>query len=219
MCRSILFIHESKAAKKYNTKTNRPICSEDLCPFYFIIYYSHEHKRWFIPKQDNGNCCHHGHPQLSQDQVHIPSNKIDEKILKRVLSQLQSNISISSIRVMLGSETGCNLSYGQIASLRPLMVIGEQAMDTPAERLLAYLKQSDNIRFVALTSTRNRDSLITLRISKKERMNDEYIIPHHAAQDQEHNPTTYAQQVMNALRLKNDEALLLCVAWITEEGE
>jgi hypothetical protein len=92
-------------------------------------------------------------------------------------------------------------------------------MDTPAERLLAYLKQSDNIRFVALTSTRNRDSLITLRISKKERMNDEYIIPHDAAQDQEHNPTTYAQQVMNALRLKNDESLLLCVAWITEEGE
>lgn len=215
----MLSLNKSKASKKYNTKSNRPGCPEDLCPFYFIIYYSRQHNHWFIPKKGDGICCHHGHPQLCQDQVHVSSNKIDESTLERVISQLRSNISISSIRVMLNSETGCNLSYGQIAALRPLMVVGGQAMDTPAERLLAYLQQSDHIRFVALTASRNRDSLITLRISKKERtMYDDYSFPHDPTQDPEDNPTTYANQVMNALMLKHDETLLLGVAWITEEG-
>jgi hypothetical protein len=91
--------------------------------------------------------------------------------------------------------------------------------NSPAERLFNYLQNSPHIRFVAMTASNNRQSLITIRTSKKDRSTiDECNFPDDATQDAEDNPNTFARQAMQALTLQDGQTLLLGVAWISEEG-
>lgn len=151
---------------------------------------------------------------MARDEVRVPTGTLDESVLERVLSQLQSNVSISVIRSLLQQETGSNFSYQQIRSLHSSMVVEDG--DTPAQRLLNYLQTSDNIRYVALTATKDRSSLITIRTSKKDRTFNNYT---DSTQNPDDNATTYASQAMKALQLDDNKTLLLGVAWITDEGK
>jgi hypothetical protein len=159
---------------------------------------------------------------LAQDVVRLSTSNLDPTILKQVLSQLQLNISPAAIRAMFNAKTGHNLSHQQqVLSLRRSVVIDGQG-ETAAERLLLYLKQSDDIRFVALTARKEKGSLITIRISKKDCSSYNEMAMADDTTDQGDtlagNPKTYAEQIMKALRLKDDDTLLLGVAWITKEG-
>jgi uncharacterized membrane protein len=161
------------------------------------------------------------HIALAQDVVCLSTSNLDPTILKQVLSQLELNISPAAIRAMFNAKTGHNLSHQQVLSLRRSVVIDGQG-ETPAERLLLYLKQSDDIRFVALTARKEKGSLITIRISKKDRSSYNEMVMADNTTDQGDtsagNPKTYAEQIMKALRLKDDDTLLLGAAWITKEG-
>jgi hypothetical protein len=86
--------------------------------------------------------------------------------------------------------------------------------------VVRYLKDSDDIRYVALTATKDRGSLITIRVSKKDRYtaSDDYLCLNDGLQDHEDNPVTFAEHAIKALTLQDKETLLLGVAWITEEG-
>lgn len=146
------------------------------------------------------------------------TNKLDEDVLQRVLVQIDNNISISAIRTLLNAETGSNLSAQQLRKLRSSMVIDGTGV-TPAERLMTYLRDADDIRYVAIIASRNRESLITIRTSKKDRYtSSESALPEDNMQDLDDNPKTYAQQAMQALTLHDGAKLLLGVAWVTEEG-
>jgi hypothetical protein len=92
---------------------------------------------------------------------------------------------------------------------------------TPAERLMRYLKDSDDICYVALTATKDsRGSLITIHVSKKDRYtaSDDYLSLNDGLQDHEDNPVTFAEHEIKGLTLQDKETLLLGVAWITQEG-
>jgi hypothetical protein len=215
---SILFLSTRQIQTKASTrKSSRPDCLEHRCPFSFNVYYSPSHHRWFIPKDGDGSSYHNGHIPLAPDEVHMSSTNLDENVLKRVIAQLDSNVSISVIRTLLQSETGSNLSYQQIRALHPSTVTEDG--DTPAQRLMNYLESSDHIRFVALTANKDRGSLITIRTTKKDRSFNAYTSDNDSTQDPDSNANTYAAQAMKALRLKDNETLLLGVAWITEEGK
>jgi hypothetical protein len=176
------------------------------------------HQRWFIPRENNGLCCHQGHIQLDPDEVRLSTNSLDEDVLNRVLSQLSHEIPNAAIRTMLHSETGSTYTDQQIRNLCAGMLI-DGTGTTPAERLFTYLEDSPHIRFVAMTASKNRQSLITIRTSKKDSSRiDEYNFPEDATQDPEDNPNTFARQAMQALTLQDGQTLLLGVAWISEEG-
>lgn len=188
-------------------------------PFFFNLYFSFTYKRWFIPVKGDGSCCHHGHIHLARAEVRMSTTNIDPKLLEGILRQLELNISTSAIHAMFNAETGGTLSYHQVASLRQSMVIDGNGL-TPAERLLTYLQHSDDIRFVAMTAKKDRGSLITIRVSKRQRSAmQECAIDVDPSQDTQDNPKTYAEQVTKALSLKDGETLLLGVAWITVEGK
>ena len=191
---------------------------KEKCPFYFNVYYSNLHKRWFIPRNGNGLSCHCGHIRLAPDEVRISTNNLDETVLQRVIGQLEHQIDNSAIRALLHSETGTTFTDQQIRNLRASMVI-DGTGDTPAERLFTFLEESPHIRFVAMTASNDRQSLITIRTSKKDRSRiDEYNYPEDPSEDQEDNPNTFARRAMKALTLEDGQKLLLGVAWITEEG-
>ena len=73
-----------------------------------------------------------------------------------------------------------------------------------------------------MTARKEKGSLITIRISKKDHSSYNEIAMADNTTDQGDtltpNPKTYAEQIMKALRLKDDDTLLLGVAWITKEG-
>jgi hypothetical protein len=71
-----------------------------------------------------------------------------------------------------------------------------------------------------LTATKDRGSLITIRVSKNDRYtaSDDYLFLNDGLLDHEDNPVTFAEQAIKALTLQDNETLLLGVAWITEEG-
>jgi hypothetical protein len=222
---SLNFLQNSNDTKKTNTKSSRPDRPEDRCPFHFCLYYHLTHKRWCIAKESSGCNRHHGHIPLALDEVHLSTTRLSQEALERITNQLTNNIGVSSIRAQLLTETGCNLTPDQVKLLRSHMVIkltgstpGECL--TPAERLMRYLKDSDDIRYVALTATKDRGSLITIRTSKKDRYttSDDTPFLNDGIQDHEDNPVTFAEQAIKALTLQDKETLLLGVAWITEEG-
>jgi hypothetical protein len=95
----------------------------------------------------------------------MSTSNVDPKVLQQVLTQLELNISPAAIRAMFNAETGFTLTDQQVKSLRRSIVIDGNA-ETPAERLMMYLKQSEDIRFVAITAIKEKGSLISIRISK-----------------------------------------------------
>jgi MULE transposase domain len=211
----------SKETKTRLTKTSRPGTKDERCPFAFGVYYSKNLKRWFIPKEGNGCCNHYGHIQLAKDEVRISTSNIDPKVLDHVLSQLKLDISVSSIRAMLNLDSGFTLTAQQITSLRNSNVLGirNSTSTSPAESLMSYLKEAENIRFVALTAKKERGNLVTIRMSKKDKVSiRESAINDNLMLDTEDNPKTYAEIVMKALLLQDEETLLLGVAWVTDEG-
>jgi hypothetical protein len=222
----------SDNSKARKTKSSRPESTADRCLFFFSLYYSPFHQRWFIPREGDGNCCHHGHIVLAQDVVRMSTSNVDPDVLKQELAQLELNISPSAIRAMFNAETGFNLSHQQVTSLRHSLVIDGQG-ETPAERLMNYLKHANDIRFVAITAKKEKGSLISIRISKKDRSTfNEFAMPDDTTDNSLENesnnntmpdtlgtPKTYAEQVMRALTLNDNDTLLLGVAWVTEEGK
>jgi hypothetical protein len=160
---------------------------------------------------------------LPQDVVRLSTSNVDPDVLKQVLAQLELNISPAAIRAIFNAETGFNLTTQQVASLRHSLVIDGNGV-TPAERLLDYLKQSEDIRFVAMTATKEKENLISIRISKKDRATfNEFVVPDDTTfsnvEEQLGNPKTYAEQVMRALTLNENDTLLLGIAWVTNEGK
>ena len=207
-----------QTATQYNTKSSRPDCFDDKCPFGIQLYYSGHHKRWFIPREGSGSGCHLGHIRLAPDEVRYLTTNLNEDVLQTVLLQLEHQIRIPSIRALLHSQTGSTFTDGQIRELRASMIM-DGTGGTPAERLMFYLEQSPHIRFVAMQATNERQSLIKIRVSKKDRTRiDEYNYPDDPTQNQDDNPKTFAQQAIKALTLADGQTLLLGVAWITEEG-
>jgi hypothetical protein len=91
------------SVKARQTKTSRPDNLIDKCHFFFNLYYSPHHQRWFIPREGDGNCCHCGHIALDQDVVRLSMSNLDPTILKQVLSQLELNISPAAIRAMFNA--------------------------------------------------------------------------------------------------------------------
>ena len=138
-------------------------------------------------------------------------------MLERVILQLEHEIGNSAIRALLHAETGTTFTSQQIRNLRASMVI-DGTGETPAERLFTFLEDSPHIRFVAMTASNNRQSLITIRTSKKDLARIDEYLPEDPTQDQQDNPNTFARQAMKALSLQDGHKLLLGVAWITEEG-
>jgi hypothetical protein len=188
---------------KKKKKSSCPDRPEDRCPFNFCLYYHLIHKRWCIAKESDGSSCHHGHIPLALDKVHLSTTKLSQEVLERITNQLTNNIGVSSIRALLLAETGCNLTPNQIQSLHSHMVF-KLTGSTPAqgltlaERLMRYLKDSDDICYVALTATKDRGSLITIRVSKKDRYtaSDDYLFLNDGLQDHEDNPVTFAEQAI-----------------------
>ena len=99
---------------------------------------------------------------MPQDVVRLSTSNVDPDVLKQVLAQLELNISAAAIRAIFNAETGFNLTTQQVASLRHSLVIDGNGV-TPAERLLDYLKQSEDIRFVAMTATKEKENLISMQ--------------------------------------------------------
>ena len=77
------------------------------------MYYSIIQKRWFLPQDGDGACFHNGHVEVDPDEVHVSTANLAPEDLHRVLSQLECNISIPSIRAMLLAEHGTNFTYEQ----------------------------------------------------------------------------------------------------------
>jgi MULE transposase domain len=210
--------------KTRNTVTNRPTCAFEKCPFMFNICYSNVLKRWFIPCEGTGNWNHVGHIQLSQDGVRMSTKNLNPTLLDQVFTQLQLDINVSAIGALLNEESGFSLSAQQISSLRNNNVINSsssgQDRTSPAERLMAYLNDSEDIRFVALTAKKEREKLVTVWISKKDRLSIQECSQNSKffSDDDGDNTTKFAKRVIDALSLKEEETLLLGVAWVTDEG-
>lgn len=129
------------------------------------------------------------------------------------------DINVSTIRALLNADSGFTLSSQQVTSLRNSNVFGIRNCTSPAESLMEYLKSTENIRFLALTAQKERGNLITIRMRKKDKQSmNETNINDNLMLDKTENPMTYAEIVMKALLLKDEETLLLGVAWVTEES-
>ena len=61
-------IHEKKPVRR----SYRPLKdTEETCPFKFMVYWSKEHQRWYLPKKQGGETKHCGHFQRDPEECKL----------------------------------------------------------------------------------------------------------------------------------------------------
>ena len=219
-CQMGLKFRESKN-RKMDTRVYSERLNSEPCPFQFVVYFDPESGRWLLPKKQAGCASHRGHCQLAPHEVKIRRSVIDPIELKLVHQQLGLNVSPSTIARLLEKRTGTHYSRDQLRELRKatkLLQLGKKT--SPAQRLIDHLRRSDNLSYAALIGHRSSKDLVTIRKSQKRKQdkqetNEDYIVKTDPGVD---NAKTFAESVMDALELGDKGEILLCVAWMTDDG-
>ena len=94
---------------------------------------------------------------------------VEKDKLDRVLDQLKKNIATNAIQTLLQSQTGIQLSKGQLRKLR------NQCRDTivmegnsPAQRLISSLDKDPDIKYVAyIVELTTGKELLTIKKTRK----------------------------------------------------
>jgi len=146
LCTRGIIAKASRRVSDGTSTSDRPFDEVDRCKFSFTIYQCSTTKRWYIRKYGLGCNCHNGHYRFLPEQVKARRSDVEKDELDRVLDQLKKNIATNAIQTLLKSQTGIQLSKGQLRKLR------DQSRDTIvmegqslAQRLLSSLDKDPDI--------------------------------------------------------------------------
>lgn len=70
-------------------QTKHPLTIWEICPFKMKVYYSAEHKRWFLLQQGHGCMKHVYHPPQEPDFIQVTTNCLSEKEKAQFFNLLQ----------------------------------------------------------------------------------------------------------------------------------
>lgn len=203
--------------KQRNGSTARAKTSEDKCTFKITVYFSREHKRWYMHRDARHMCLDHvKHAQLSPKVVPLRKAALSKEVLDLVHDTLKLNFCTSNIQQLVDRE-GQPLTGNQIRELRDNLRMGSgTSKKSPAQLLVDSLDVHEGIRYIYMTARRDRGSdMITIR--KTTREGTQQSTPTSKSSSQE-TCTGYAARVLTALELNEGQDMLVGVAWTTEKA-
>jgi hypothetical protein len=205
--------------------TKKPTVSSCRYPFRFKVYFDPANKRYFFPQNQSGCPSHKGHVKLEKHQIVTPRHTIGADF-ELIMQQLKVSAPTDAIRALYQERTGSSLTPEQLQSLRQLgkdLIVDKNSMtskQSPADKLLAKLQADDNIVYQYLLATWDEKDLITIRQTKK----DGKILredPYYGAERSvlgDGGPRQFVNAVLKAMSLKNEQSLLLAIAWVTKDA-
>ena len=89
-----------------------------ICPFVFSTYFDDDLKRWFIPKQGNGNAEHCGHSHIAPHLIRLRTDVVLDEDERQLTRDAQSSrISSVAARNIMFTRTSQHLEWSQIHHL------------------------------------------------------------------------------------------------------
>lgn len=155
---------------KRRKTTSRVLESSDVCPFNFSVFYHHQLKLWFFPKESAGSKHHVGHPMVAYNLVAGRVNDLPEGELNLARDSLARNIPVSVITDQINMRNGVRLNFHQINNIRQSLVFNKnnKKMFSPAERLLEDLRSDPKMSYCMYTAEMGLgQGLLTVRKTKK----------------------------------------------------
>jgi hypothetical protein len=203
--------------------TKKPIDSSCRCPFRFKVYFDPAKNRYFFPRNQSGCSSHKGHVKLENHQIVTPRHTIGADV-ELIMQQLKINAPTDAIRVLHEERSGSSLTRQQLHALRQLgkdLTVGNSSTSrqSPADKLLAKLQCDENIIYQYLLATWDEKDLMTIRQTKR----DGKILredPYYGAEKTigDGGPQHFVNAVLKAMSLKNEQSLLLAIAWVTKDA-
>jgi hypothetical protein len=91
----------SQETKKRNTSTERPRNQDDLCPFFFNVYWDPDQNRWYVPQRCPGDPTHAGHAFKEAHCVVIPAKNVGVDSVKLAEDCLKQHTSTDAIKALM----------------------------------------------------------------------------------------------------------------------
>ena len=228
LCTRGIIAKASRRVSDGTSTSDRPFDEVDRCKFSLTIYQCSTTKRWYIRKYGLGCNCHNGHYRFLPEQVKARRSDVEKDELDRVLDQLKKNIATNAIQTLLQSQTGIQLSKGQLRKLR------NQCRDTivmegnsPAQRLISSLDKDPDIQYVAyIVELTTGKELLTIKKTRKKFNTSHSDVVENTTVDTPDNantiplnetPESYASSIVKALSLNGNESLLLGCCWMSRD--
>ena len=101
--------------KKPVRRSYRPLKgAEEVCPFKFNVYFSEEHQRWYLPKQQAGDPMHCGHFQKEPEECKLSARHAGLDTLKIVESGFNACLRSAQITKLIEMLEGKKLNRKQV---------------------------------------------------------------------------------------------------------
>jgi hypothetical protein len=244
------------STKSINTTTARPTCHDSTCYFTFSLYWepaavpadnvsSSTKGRWYFYQNGPGCRFHSGHIRKEKDEIKKRSNLVDPLELDIASDGMDVNLSTTAMGALLYKRTDTNLDRNQLRyqhQKRQAAPSGGNAptceKKTPADKLIDYLENADNISYVILlanaedgrdllTIPKERSKKITLKTVKGGHVNVANAILDGAVAEISTNieniaegetPKDTANAIFESLLLSDGAEVLLAAAWVSDDG-
>jgi len=153
-CERYAVKHKSRATNQL-TKSSRPTCIDERCPFSLTIQYDKSHEQMFL-RQSSGCCLSHfGHFVVPPEKRMTGTKDLADVDIGKLSEFMARNFPTSVIQDFIEFETGQTLSTSAIRSFRRTVL--KKSHDdkdmTPAESLLHFLDSVDGLEYKTLTGT------------------------------------------------------------------
>ena len=208
--------------RKVTSATSKPISNAETCKFNFCVYFHKTFQRWFFPKEGGGSLHHSGHAATPAALSQTSTRNVSKQDMELIVQSLEKNIPVAAIKELIRSRSGVNLSKAQLNNLRRTTVLGKDMADlSPAERLIHNLRSDPQMSFIMLTAQNEVGTgLNVIRKTTKRKSNIEfenYTSKLHQGDVHDDTPASYATLIMKALSINEEQEILLCISWTSEE--
>ena len=199
------------------SRTARPTCKGDCCPFFFTIAFD---SNGFFMRNGLGCSNHYGHPKVVSSKYNYPIRLLTDEEKNIAKSVIDADASKGIVRNVIGRRTG------QIVSLQACHYLGTLGNDLKRLASLDGLSSSDRIinffqdksyDYILLYNSMNlfpEDSVDLVNdnyiSSSSLYSNTKFIVPPNEQED----ATKYASDSRVNRNLRNDQNLLVALAWV-----
>lgn len=199
--------------------------NDELCPFFFKVYWDNNRKRWFIPKKQKGEKVHCGHKQQQPSDIRLEAKHLlsseDEELAKQSFDSFISTSSAKSLLETRSEGKVFGLSWQQLYHLkRKQQREAEVKQTTSCDKLVHYLSSNENISWLGLFADPTTN-LLSIR-KKKSKGNSALTVEDLSKElvlgDETDNPSLHVKVLKERESLIHTESgqLMLSVAFTSD---
>jgi len=231
----------SNRTTTHHHRTHR-LLKGQLCPFKFRVFFDPDSERWFFPKEQTGSKVHMNHYQkTSLGSIVVPTSDMSKHNKRVMMQMLALNFQTSKVKAWHNIAGEYHVTQDQVNSLHKFFKDGRYKDPTTdslccpsknnIDALLESMTEDPKCSVIWISSSKETaESLITIKTSKKRRLEDKKIqdmrdkksntivdVPYdssHLDPEKEDTPLKHSERILKSLKLQQANRILLSLAWM-----